>query len=64
MPSHVSTHKCTEYSYFICTFLEDQASKLFLIGKEEVGLGAWFISKAFHRFLFLLNNLAAVLGLI
>lgn len=64
MHSHVSIHMCTKYSHFICTFLGDQASKLFLIGKEEVGLGAWFISKAFYGLLFILHDLAAVLGLI
>lgn len=64
MHSHVSIRKCREYSHFISTFLGDQASKLFLIGKEEVGLEAWFINKAFHRSLFILTDLVAVLGLI
>lgn len=62
--SYVSIHKYTEYSPFICTFLGDQPSKLFLTGKEEVGLGAWFINKIFHKTLFILHNLVVVLGLI
>lgn len=59
----MSLYKGIEYSHFTCTLLGDQASKLFLNGKEDVGLGAWFISKAFHRSLFVLNDLVAVLGL-
>lgn len=62
MHSHGSLHKCTVYSHFICIFLGDQASKLFLTGKEGICLGTWFISMAFHRFI--LNDLVAVLGLI
>lgn len=64
MCSHVSIHKCAEYSSFICTFLGDQPSKFSLFGKEDAGLGVWCISKAFHGLRITLNDLVALQGLI
>lgn len=49
MHSHVYIHKHTEHCHFSFTFLGDDASKLFLVEKERVGLGAWFVSEASHR---------------
>lgn len=46
MHSHISLYISTQSTV---TFLGDHASKLFLVEKERVGLGAWFVSEASHR---------------
>ena len=46
LPIYISN---AERCHFSFTFLGDQASELFLVEKEEVGLGAWFVSEAPHR---------------